>query len=219
MQQSWQYNKLKQLRLSIMKRIFLAFIALTCAVFAAAQQSGNPSPQPSLADLARQQRSQRKSAAIMHVDNETLKNSSGRLSTSGDDADSTNQASKTTDQAGGSNDADKKSVDGKASDNKDTATTSADKPKGEDWNAKIDARKKDIALLQRELDVLQREQRLRAAAYYADAGTQLRDPARFAEESRAQQEQIDSKKQSLDAAQQKLEELQEQARKAGIKAE
>lgn len=191
-----------------------------CAAFAAAQQSGNPSPQPSLADIARQQRAQHKSAAIMHVDNETLKNSSGRLSTSGDDTNPSNdQAAKTTDPGAGKNDSDKKSTDSKASDSKDTERTATDKPKGDDWNAKIDAKKKDIALMQRELDVLQREQRLRAAAYYADAGTQLRDPAKFAEESRAQQEQIDSKKQSLDAAQQKLEELQEQARKSGVKSE
>ena len=41
----------------------------------------------------------------------------------------------------------------------------------------MDATKQEIAILQRELDVAQREGRLRAAAYYADAGTMLREPS------------------------------------------
>lgn len=82
--------------------------------------------------------------------------------------------------------------------------------------AQIKDQKDEISRLQRELDVSEREQRLRAAAYYGDAGTQLRDQGKFAEDSRKQQEEIDSKKQALTAAQQKLDDMQEQARKAGI---
>ena len=52
------------------------------------------------------------------------------------------------------------------------------------------------------------------AAFYGDAGTQLRDQGKFAEENRKQQEDVDSKKQKLDAAQQKLADLEEQSRKS-----
>ena len=70
--------------------------------------------------------------------------------------------------------------------------------------------------MQRELDIAQREAKLRAAALYGDAGTMLRDQAKFAEDSRKEQDEINTKKQALDAAQQKLADLQEQARKAGL---
>jgi hypothetical protein len=70
--------------------------------------------------------------------------------------------------------------------------------------------------LQRELDVSEREGRLRAAAYYADAGVMLRDQSKFAEDSRKNQEEIDSKKHELETAKQKLDDMEEQARKAGV---
>ena len=60
---------------------------------------------------------------------------------------------------------------------------------------------KEIATLQRELDIAQREAKLRASAYYGDAGTMLRDQARFAEDSRKEQDEINTKKQALDTAQ------------------
>ena len=63
---------------------------------------------------------------------------------------------------------------------------------------------------------MERESRLRAAAYYADAGVMLRDQAKFAEDSRKSQDEINGKKQALEAAQQKLGDMQEQARKAGL---
>ena len=88
----------------------------------------------------------------------------------------------------------------------------------DEWKKKIADQKKEITQLQRELDVAEREARLRAAAYYADAGVQLRDQARFAEDSRKTQSEIDAKKQALADAKQKLEQTQEEARKAGVPA-
>ncbi|MBZ5525212.1 MAG: hypothetical protein LAP21_23545 [Acidobacteriia bacterium] len=85
----------------------------------------------------------------------------------------------------------------------------------EDWKSKIDSQKKEIVQLQRELDVSEREAKLRAAAFYADAGTMLRDQAKFAEDTRNQQAEMDNKRQAIEAAKQKLADLQEQARKAG----
>jgi len=99
-----------------------------------------------------------------------------------------------------------------------TAAKKASANAKDSWTDKIESQKKEVATIGRELDILQREQRLRAAAYYADAGVMLRDQTKFAEDSRKEQEQIDAKKQALDAAQQKLDDLQEQARKAGVPA-
>jgi hypothetical protein len=174
-----------------MNRILMLLIAATLTAGAAAQQS--------LGDVARQSRAQQKPAAIVRLDNDTIAPSSlGRISTGTSDA-APADVKDNADQTG------KEKQDVKA----------AERPKSEDWSNKIDEQKKEIATLQRELDIVQREQRLRAATFYADAGARLRDQGKFSEDSRKEQEQIDAKKQALDAAQQKLTDLQEQARKAG----
>ena len=96
------------------------------------------------------------------------------------------------------------------------ATAEDEKKKSEDLKQKIADQKKEIKQLERELNVAQREAGVRAAVYYADAGTQLRDSAKFAEDSRSLKTEIDTKTQALTDAKQRLEDLQEQARKAGI---
>jgi len=88
----------------------------------------------------------------------------------------------------------------------------------EQWHSKLADQKKEISTSQRELDILQREYRLRAAAVYADAGNSLRDPAKWAADDRQYQQQIVDKGKQLDAAKQKLEDLREQARKSGMPA-
>jgi hypothetical protein len=88
----------------------------------------------------------------------------------------------------------------------------------DDWKSKIDDQKKEISQVERELNVLQREAQINAAVYYADAGTQLRDPKRYADEQRQRQADIDSKQKELDDAKQKLADLQDEARKAGVPA-
>jgi hypothetical protein len=88
----------------------------------------------------------------------------------------------------------------------------------EQWHSKLGDQRKEISTLQRELDILQREFRLRQAALYADAGNSLRDPAKWAADDRQYQQQITEKGRQLDVAKQKLEDLREQARKAGVPA-
>ncbi len=110
-----------------------------------------------------------------------------------------------------------KKEEGKKEDEKAGAAEASQKP-SDVLKKKIEAQQKEIAQLQRELDVSQREARLRAAAYYADAGTMLRDQGKFAEDSRKLQGEIDAKTQALNDAKQKLEDLQEQARKSGVLA-
>ncbi len=108
-------------------------------------------------------------------------------------------------------------------------TAAAEKPKktdpeadqaklDEEWSKKIDDQKQKIADIAHELDLLQRENKLRAAAYYADAGTRLRDQQNYAEQDRKYQKDIADKQKALDDAKAALSDLQEEARKAGASA-
>jgi hypothetical protein len=85
-----------------------------------------------------------------------------------------------------------------------------------DWQQKIHQQQDQIDLLTRELDVANREYRLRAASFYADAGNRLRNSAAWDKEDAQYKEQIAAKQKAVDDAKQKLEDLQEQARKAGV---
>ena len=71
-------------------------------------------------------------------------------------------------------------------------------------------------MLARELDVTNREYRLRAAAFYADAGNRLRNAGAWDKEDAQYKDQIAEKQRKLDQAKQQLEEIEEQARKAGL---
>jgi hypothetical protein len=84
-----------------------------------------------------------------------------------------------------------------------------------EWQEKISAKQDQIALLERELDVLQRENKLRATNYYADAGTRLRDEKKYAEDDRKYQGDIATKQKAIDDAKAELDQMREQARKAG----
>jgi uncharacterized coiled-coil protein SlyX len=85
-----------------------------------------------------------------------------------------------------------------------------------EWQQKIADQRKQIDLLSRELDVMQREYRLRAAAFYADAGNRLRNQGDWDKEDAAYKQKIAEKQKAVDAAKQHLDDLQEQARKAGV---
>ena len=99
----------------------------------------------------------------------------------------------------------------------DKADAPADKEKASaDWRAKFEEQKKAISLLERELDVAQREYKQRVAVFYADAGNQLRNQAAWADQDRKVQADIAAKQQELSTARQKLEDLKEDARKAGL---
>jgi hypothetical protein len=87
------------------------------------------------------------------------------------------------------------------------------------FKAKVDDQRKAIAQLERELDVAQREYRLKVAVYYADVGNNLRDSKKWAEDDRKQRAELDDKQKAVADAKQKLADIQEQARKAGVPAE
>jgi len=184
-----------------MKKLFLILVTLMVCVFAAAAVAQQ---EQSLGDVARANRAKKHtSSSAIKLDDDTMPRSSTPSTSSEPET-----AKKTEDKSA---DADKEAA------KKDAAA--AQKQKNEDLKKQIDDEKKEIATLQRELDIAQREARLRAAAFYGDAGTMLRDQTKFAEESRKAQDEINGKKQALETAQQKLSDLQEQARKAGLPSE
>jgi hypothetical protein len=86
------------------------------------------------------------------------------------------------------------------------------------WKGKLQKQKEAIALAQRELDVLQRELRIRQATYYSDIGQRMQNSAAWDREDASYREQIDKKQKEVDSAKAKLEDLQEQARRAGVPA-
>ncbi len=176
-----------------MKRLVLVVFTFLFSVVVWGQQQ-----QQSLGDIARQNRAHKKGSAAVRLNDDNMPRT---LTANADE-----NAPKTDDKAV-KDDKDK---------DKDKDAKAAAKPSSEQIVKAVEAQKQEISRLQRELDVAQREQRLRAAAYYGDAGTMLRDQAKYTEDSRKLQDEIDGKKQALDTAQKKLADLQEQARKAGV---
>ena len=90
--------------------------------------------------------------------------------------------------------------------------------KWKEWGDKMDSQKEQISLLTRELDVLQREYQLRAAAMYGDAGNRMRNKSDWDKQDAEYKQQIADKQKALDDAKQKLDDMQEDGRKAGVPA-
>ncbi len=86
------------------------------------------------------------------------------------------------------------------------------------WGEKIADQQKQIDLLTRELDVVQREYQIRAAAMYADVGNRLRNSGDWDKQDRDYKQQIADKQKAVDEAKQKLDDMKEDARKAGVPA-
>jgi hypothetical protein len=86
----------------------------------------------------------------------------------------------------------------------------------DDTRKKLDQQKEKIDSLNHEIGLDQREQRLRAAAFYSDAGTRLRNSAQWEKEQSQSVNDAAEKQKALDTAKQQYDEMQERARKAGI---
>lgn len=84
------------------------------------------------------------------------------------------------------------------------------------WQQRINTQQSQVDLLARELDVDQREYRVRAAAFYADAGDRLRNQAAWDKEDTDYKQKIAEKQKALDEAKQKVQDMQEEARKSGV---
>lgn len=104
-----------------------------------------------------------------------------------------------------------------AADKKPADDATAQKQKTfKEWQQKIQAQQDQVDLMTREIDVANREYRLRAAAFYADAGNRLRNASAWDKEDAQYKDQLAEKQKKLEDAKQQLEELREQARKAGV---
>jgi hypothetical protein len=86
----------------------------------------------------------------------------------------------------------------------------------DEWKQKISEQQAKVDMLTREVDVTQREYRLRAAAFYADAGNRLRNQGAWDKED-AQYNRT-GQKQRHSMMRRKLDDLKEKARKAGVPA-
>jgi len=100
---------------------------------------------------------------------------------------------------------------------KETKPAEAPAPQNEQGSQdQITAQKKNIADLEHELDLLQREFKLQVANYYADAGNELRDQKNWSDQETKFKTDIADKQKQLDDAKAQLQDMEEQARKAGV---
>lgn len=84
------------------------------------------------------------------------------------------------------------------------------------WQEKLTDQQQKAALAGRELDVMQREYKLRAADFYADAGNRLRNQADWDKQDAEYKKQLEEKQKEVSDAKQEMENMQEEARKAGV---
>ena len=91
--------------------------------------------------------------------------------------------------------------------------SAGNKPAPVDWKKKIEDQKLKIDTLSRELDIYQREYRLRAVAMYSDAGNRLRNSAQWDKEDAQYKVDLAEKQKTLDSVKQDLKDMEEQSRK------
>jgi len=186
--------------------------------FVAAVTLANAQSQ-SLGDYARSVRKDKKPTGEKHYDNDNLP-TTDKLSVVGQAAPEPD-ATEHKDQAPAEDQQKPAATDEKKDEKatKDEADKANEQAKqGKEWQQKIADQKNQVDLLTRELDVLQREYRLRAAAMYADAGNRMRNQASWDKEDAQYKQRIADKQKAVDDAKQKVEDLQEQARKSGVPA-
>lgn len=105
-----------------------------------------------------------------------------------------------------------------AKDPKDAKSAGDDRKKAaEEMQKKIAEQKQKVDALNHELDLTQREYKLRAAEFYSDAGARLRNPGQWDKDDAQYKQQIADKQKALEAARAELDATQEAARKAGIR--
>ncbi len=198
----------------------LAASILIGAVVPLAGAQSQPAPSvassQSLGDYARSVRKDKKPSAPKHYDNDNLP-VNDKLSVVGNAgaSDSKSDDAKTSNDQAANNSGDK-SADAKNAKSSADETPEEKQARYDKWKEKISTEKTEADAAAKELDLLQREYRLRAAAFYGDAGDRLRNSAEWDKENTQYQQQIADKQKLVDEAKQKLDEMQEEARKAGV---
>lgn len=159
-----------------------------------------PAPEDSLGNYARSVRKDKKQNVAKHFDNDNLPSNDNVSIVGSAGAPATTAAN----QSG---------PDDSAS---HTPTREEQQKTDDEWKDKLSKQKDAIDLLSRELDVAQREYKLREAAMYGDAGNRLRNSADWDKEDSQYKQQIADKQKALDDAKKQLQDMQEQARKSGV---
>lgn len=97
------------------------------------------------------------------------------------------------------------------------AAAAAERQKASDeWKKKLDTQQEKIDSLNHDLDLQQREYRLRVATMYNSQSTRLQNAGQWDKEDTQYRSDAEAKQKAIDAARQELNEMQEQARKAGV---
>jgi len=193
-----------------MKRITHVWIAAMILAGAMATPAKAQDSQP-LGDYARAVRKDKKPTNAKQFDNENMP-VDDKLSVVGGAVSSSDSPAQNTADAASSE---------KKGDDKPPAIqpgqSQEDRQKTYDaWKDKLADQKAKMDLLNRELDVEQREYQLRAAAMYADAGNRLRNSGDWDKEDADYKQKIAEKKKAADEAKQRFDDMQEDARKAGV---
>ena len=201
-----------QSKLSIF--VAAAAVVLVCGVGAFAQDNS-----PSLGDYARAARKAKPepsaSSAPKVYDNDNMPKAS-TLSVVGNEPASPNN------QGTNAQDPTDKPAATKSADAKDKlpeikpGESTEDRRKALDaWKDKLKGQQDKIAQLSHELELLQREYRVKAAEFYADTARRTQNPTGFAQEDADYKKQIAEKQQAVDDAKAKLGQMQDDARKQG----
>ena len=194
----------------------IAYVWLAVAIFAGTLTTLAGAQSEPLGDYARAVRKEKKQEKLesgKHFDIDNLPKTD-TLSVVGKAADQSAPNS--------SDAADKAQTDQKADDSTKLGESKPGEPAKDrqkmydEWNKKISTQQEQVNLLTREMDVMQREYRLRAAAFYADAGNRLRNAGSWDKEDAQYKQQLAEKQKTLDTAKEELQDLRERARKAGV---
>jgi hypothetical protein len=174
------------------------------------------SPEPSLGDYARAMKKDKKQPAAKQFDNDNLPRED-KLSVvgpaSGDNGAAPDNAAQEQPAAGDAKTAATKS--------EMPTVTPGETPEQrqqvyDQWKDKLGAQQSQVDELAKQLDLEQREYKLRAASFYGDAGERLRNEAGWDKQDAEYKKKLADQQKALDDAKQKMSDMQEDARKAGV---
>ena len=199
-----------------MKRMGYVFLAEAVLAGMLATLAGAQTE--SLGDYARGIRKDEKPASAKKYDNDNLP-TSDKISVVGNATESSPEdataASTPSDSSAQPKDGTKPSTPATQDAGKPADSSDAHKANDE-WKQKISEQQAKVDMLTREVDVTQREYRLRAAAFYADAGNRLRNQGAWDKEDAQYKQDLAKKQKALDDAKKAVDDLKEKARKAGV---
>jgi hypothetical protein len=203
----------------------LRWTSLTILVAALAPCALAQKDAPSLADAARANRKQKAPVEHKTWTNDNISGVQPGLATEGAASSDTEKKDEASAEGAPKTEADAKKECDKTKDaecEKAAAAKPEDEAKGkkdkaDEYKQQIDSAQKAVAELEHEASLNEREWKLSQAAFYADAGTQLRDQKKFSDDQSSHQKDTDRLQKSLQDARKKLDDLKEQARKDGVK--